>query len=100
EGDGGGEGGGFEGCEFFVFGELEGCAFAGLVWGKEPGLRVIRCGTCGAGGDVEDGVGTDDEVEGFFADGGVEALRGLRDEDGWLCGDGLAGDLRVGEGGA
>jgi hypothetical protein len=32
-------------------------------------------GVVGAGGDVEDGVGTDDEVEGLFADGGVEALR-------------------------
>ena len=34
EGDGGGEGGGFEGGEFFVLGELKGCTFAGLVWGE------------------------------------------------------------------
>ncbi len=31
EGDGGGESGGLEGCGFFVFAELERCAFAGLV---------------------------------------------------------------------
>jgi hypothetical protein len=39
-------------------------------------------------------------VEGFFADGGVEALRGLGDDDSWERRDRLTGDLRVGEGGA
>jgi hypothetical protein len=58
-------------------------------------LRVIRCGVCGAGGEVEEGVGTDDEVEHLFTDGCVEALRRLGDGDGWKRGDGLAGDLRV-----
>ena len=60
-------------------------------------MRVIRCGVVGAGGEVEDGVGTDDEVQGFFADGGVEALRRLGDGDGWKGRDGLAGSLYVGE---
>ena len=39
------------------------------------------------GDDVEDTVGADDEVKGFLADGGVEALRGLSDGDGGLGGD-------------
>ena len=63
-------------------------------------MRVIGCGVVGAGGDVEDGVGTDDEVECLFADGGVEALRRLGDDYCWKRGDGLAGDLRPCEGGA
>ena len=63
-------------------------------------MRVIRCRVGGAGGEVEDGVGTDDEVEGFFADGGVEALWRLGDCHGWLRWDGLAGDLRVRDGDA
>ena len=61
---------------------------------------MIRCGAGGAGGDVEDGIGTDDEAEGFFADGGVEALRRLGYGDGRLRGDGLAGHLCECEGGA
>jgi hypothetical protein len=61
---------------------------------------MIRCGVCGAGEEVEDGVGTDDEVEGFFADGGVEALRRLADGNGGKRGDGLAGDLGVRDGDA
>ena len=61
---------------------------------------MIRCGVCGAGGEVEDGVGADDEVERLFADGGVEALRRLRYDDGWERGDGLAGDLGVRDGDA
>ena len=48
-------------------------------------MRVIDGGVIWAGDDVEDVVGADDEVEGFFADGGVEALRGLGDDDGgWV----------------
>jgi hypothetical protein len=42
---------------------------------------------------MEDGVGTDDEVQRFFADDGVETLRRLGDGDGRLRGDGLSGDL-------
>jgi hypothetical protein len=49
---------------------------------------------------VEEGVGTDDEVERLFADGGIEALRRLGDCDGWKRGDGLAWDLGVGRGDA
>jgi hypothetical protein len=63
-------------------------------------LRVIGGGAGGARGDVEDGVRADDEVEGFFADGGVEALWGLGDGYSWLRGDGLTGDLGVSDGDA
>ena len=35
---------------------------------------MIRGDIVGAGDYVEDGVGTDDEVQGLFADCGVEAL--------------------------
>ena len=63
-------------------------------------MRVLDCGIYGAGSEVEDGVGADDEVEGFFADGGVEALWRLGDGDGWECGDGLAWDLGLRDGDA
>jgi hypothetical protein len=49
---------------------------------------------------VEEGVGTDDEVEHLFTDGCVEALRRLGDGDGWKRGDGLAGDLCLRDRGA
>jgi hypothetical protein len=60
---------------------------------------MMDCGVVGASGYVEEGVGTDDEVERLFADGGIEALPRLGDCDGWKRGDGLAGNLCVGEGG-
>src|SRR5580704_11380866 len=51
-----------------------------------------------AGDYVEDGVGTDDEVQGLFADCGVEALRRLGDDGGGRCGNRLAGNLSVCDG--
>ena len=65
-------------------------------------MRVIECGVVRAGGyiggDVEDGVGTDDQMEPLVAYGSDEALRGLSDADGGLRRDGLAENLSVRDG--
>ena len=62
-------------------------------------MWVVRGDVVGAGDDVEDGGRADGEVEDLLADCRVEALWGLSDGYGWLCGNGLAGDLGVGDGG-
>ena len=59
---------------------------------------MIRGDIVGTGDYVEDGVGTDDEVQGLFADCGVEALRRLGDDGGGRCGNRLAGNLSVCDG--